>query len=152
MRLSSSAFSSGGQVPARFTCEGQDVPPPLSWSDPPAEARSFALVCSDPDAPGGTFYHWAIYDIPHATSAIDEHWLARGAWPQQAINDFGRRGYSGPCPPPGQTHRYVFGLYALGSERLNVAGRTQCRDVEAAAAAKAIATADLVGVYRCGRR
>ncbi|HKM62425.1 MAG TPA: YbhB/YbcL family Raf kinase inhibitor-like protein [Acidisphaera sp.] len=150
MRLTSAAFAPGGQVPVRFTCDGADVPPPLAWTDPPAAVRSFVLVCSDPDAPGGTFYHWAIYDIPHATQALDEHWPAVGPWPQQATNDFGRRGYSGPCPPPGATHRYVFRLYAVDAERLQVGARRQCRDVEAAAAAHAVATAELVGVY--GRR
>jgi Raf kinase inhibitor-like YbhB/YbcL family protein len=123
------------------------VPPPLAWSDAPAETKSFALLCADPDAPGGTFYHWAIFDIPHTIRELDEHWLATGPWPQQATNDFGRKGYGGPCPPPGPAHRYVFRLYALNVERLGVPARVRCPEVEAAARAHAMITAELMGVY-----
>jgi Raf kinase inhibitor-like YbhB/YbcL family protein len=148
MRLTSPAFFSGERVPIRFTCDGPNSSPPLVWSAPPDEAKSLALVCSDADAPGGTWYHWAIYDIPTAMRALDEHWPATRATPPQAINDFRRRGYGGPCPPRGApAHRYLFRLYALNIERLAVGANAQCRQVEALAKTYTIATTELIGLY-----
>ena len=148
MRLTSSAFATGNHVPVRFTCDGANVSPPLAWSEAPAAAKSFALICADPDAPGGTWYHWAIYDIPPATRVLDEHWPPARASPPQGINDFRHSGYGGPCPPHGApAHRYTFRLYALNVERLDLAAHAQCREVEAAGKAHAIATAELVGLY-----
>ena len=152
MRLTSSAFGSGAHVPARFTCDGDNVSPPLAWTDPPPSVRSFALICSDPDAPGGTWYHWGIYNIPPATRLLEAHWPLAGPLPQ-AINDFGRAGYGGPCPPPGaHAHRYFFRLYALNIARLDVGAQPRCREVEAAAKAHAVATAELMGLYARARR
>ena len=148
MRLTSSAFASDSQVPVRFTCDGEDVSPPLAWTDPSSSAQSFALICSDPDAPGETWYHWAIYDIPQAIRSLDEHRKAGDPGARQAINDFGRKGYGGPCPPPGsRAHRYVFRLYALNVAHLDVDPDARCPEVEAAAKAHAIASAELVGLY-----
>lgn len=153
MRLTGPAFASGDWVPQRFTCDGADVSPPLAWSDPPAATRSFALVCADPDAPGGTWYHWAIYDIPPGVRALDEHWPPARAAPLQAINDFRRRGYGGPCPPRGApAHHYQFRLYALNVEQLGVGPGAHCREVETTAQTHAIATAELIGVYQRARR
>jgi Raf kinase inhibitor-like YbhB/YbcL family protein len=148
MRLTCSAFASNSRIPVHFTCDGVDVSPPLAWSDPPAGVRSYALVCADPDAPGGVWYHWAIYDIPSATQALHEHWPPTQASPPQAVNDSRRTGYGGPCPPRGAPpHHYHFRLYALNVERLGLGPHAQCRDVDAAARTHAIATAELIGTY-----
>jgi Raf kinase inhibitor-like YbhB/YbcL family protein len=151
MRLTSSAFAPGGQIPVHFTCEGADVSPPLAWSDPPVGVRSFALVCADPDAPGGTWYHWAVYDIATVMRSMHEHWLPTLVSPPQALNDFRRIGYGGPCPPRGASpHHYHFRLYALNVEQLGLGPHPHCRDVETAAGAHAIATAELIGLFGRG--
>jgi len=148
VRLTSSAFPPDGRMPIRLTCDGADVSPPLAWFDPPAGTRSFALVCIDPDAPGGAFHHWAIYDIPPTTQALTEHWPPARTAPPQAINDFRRTGYGGPCPPRGDApHHYHFRLYALDVAQLGVGARAHCRDIDAAARPHAIATAELIGLY-----
>ena len=104
MQLSSTAFFDGAAIPRRYTCDGEDLSPPLEWSDPPGETRSFVLLCDDPDAPGGTWHHWAAYDIPaHLTSLAQgaaQHAERQGF--KQAINDFQRAGLrrSLPAPPP----------------------------------------------------
>ena len=153
MRVTSPVFAANDRIPVRFTCDGADVSPPLAWSEPPAEARGFAVVCSDPDAPGGIWYHWAIYDIPPDMRALPEHWPSTRNLPPQAMNDFRRPGYGGPCPPPGAPpHHYHFRLYALNVERLGLAPRAHCRDVEAAARLHAITTAELIGVYGRARK
>lgn len=116
MDLSSDAFTHGRPIPRRHSCEGDDVSPPLSWSKPPAGTRAFALLCEDPDAPGGVFTHWLLYDLPADRRALpaaippEERPAAGGC---QGRNSFGRVGYGGPCPPAGPAHRYYFRLYAL---------------------------------------
>jgi Raf kinase inhibitor-like YbhB/YbcL family protein len=147
MRLTSSAFESKGRIPARYTCDGVNISPPLVWTDPPDETRTFALVCTDPDASGGVWHHWAIYDIPAATRALAEHWPPTRKDPPQAINDFHRAGYGGPCPLRGDApHCYRFRLYALSVRSLRPC--THCRDVDTAARSHAIATAELIGRYQ----
>jgi Raf kinase inhibitor-like YbhB/YbcL family protein len=147
MRLTSSAFADDGKMPTRFSCDGANVSPPLAWSGAPKEARSFAIVCSDPDAPSGVWYHWAIFDIPRDAAELHEHCTSDGASPQ-ARNDFGKTGYGGPCPPRGHgRHHYHFELFALDVARLNLPATAGCREVEAAARSHALATTELVGVY-----
>lgn len=115
MDLKSTAFSEGGMIPAHYTCDGRDVSPPLTWAKAPSGTKSFAIICDDPDAPGGTWVHWVYYDIPSTTTGLAEN-ITKSADPpsggKQGINDFGKAGYGGPCPPGG-THRYFFRLYAL---------------------------------------
>ncbi len=147
MRLTSSAFESNEWIPVRYTCDGEDISPPLAWFDPPARVRSFALICSDPDAPRGVWYHWAIYDISAKMEEIRENWPPTRPLPPQALNDFGHMGYGGPCPPNGShPHHYHFTLYALGVEQLDIVARPHCRQV-AAACSDALATAKLIGIY-----
>jgi Raf kinase inhibitor-like YbhB/YbcL family protein len=112
MRLNSTAFADGSAIPRRFTCDGDDLSPPLSWSDAPPGTRGFVLLCDDPDAPAGTWHHWAAYDIPSTLTGFAERAASeaekRGF--KQAINDFQRPGYGGPCPPRGHgPHHYHFG-------------------------------------------
>jgi Raf kinase inhibitor-like YbhB/YbcL family protein len=109
-QLKTAAFPANGRIPEIYTCEGEDVPPPLVWSGAPAGTKSFAMIVDDPDAPGGTFCHWAIFDIgPAVTNVGDE--IPLGA--HQAVNDFSRMGYGGPRPPPGHLHHYRFRLMAI---------------------------------------
>src|SRR5204862_8324511 len=107
MELSSEAFSDGDPIPSRYTCEGEDVSPPLTWSDVPEDAVTLALICDDPDAPSGTFAHWVGWGIDPGVGG-----LAEGeAPPRQGRNGFGNIGYGGPCPPPGHgKHHYRFRL------------------------------------------
>jgi Raf kinase inhibitor-like YbhB/YbcL family protein len=132
MRLVSSAFFDRAAIPRRFTCDGDDVSPPLEWTGAPAKTRCFVLLCDDPDAPGGTWHHWAAYDIP-----ADQTRLAEGAAQdrsargfKQAINDFQKLGYGGPCPPRRQPHHYHFRLLALSIDRLPLGDRPSCQTVE----------------------
>jgi hypothetical protein len=121
MRLECSAFSDGGAIPRRFACDGEDLSPPLHWSHAPVATRSFVLLCDDPDAPGGTWRHWAVYDLPHERTALPEGAGQRhgGEDLKQAVNDFGRAGYGGPCPLRRHgPHHYHFRLLALSTDRL----------------------------------
>jgi Raf kinase inhibitor-like YbhB/YbcL family protein len=150
MRLRSTAFPDGAAIPRRFTCAGDDVSPPLEWSEVPAGTRSFALFCDDPDAPGGTWHHWAAYDIAPtlARLPLDAGNNAATLGFKQAANDFGKPGYGGPCPPPGAPHHYHFRLLALSVDRLSVAGDPSCVAVESEARKHHLAEATLVGIYR----
>jgi Raf kinase inhibitor-like YbhB/YbcL family protein len=114
--MRSGAFSEGAVMPSRFTCDGKDVSPALSWAGVPVGTNSFALICDDPDAPAGTWVHWVIFNIspkktglPQGVPAVRE--LNDGT--RQGVNSFRRIGYGGPCPPRGPAHRYFFKLYAL---------------------------------------
>ena len=116
IQLTSAAFADGQTIPAKYTCDGSDVSPPLAWTNSPASAKGFALIADDPDAPGGTWVHWVLYDLPAGTSALPED-VAKSQYipgnAKQGLNNFRRLGYGGPCPPPGKPHRYFFKLYAL---------------------------------------
>ncbi|MDE2230275.1 MAG: YbhB/YbcL family Raf kinase inhibitor-like protein [Alphaproteobacteria bacterium] len=148
LRLTSSAFDTGSQIPGRFTCDGDDYSPPLAWSGAPPAARSFAVVCRDPDAPGGVWYHWAAFGIPRKSNSLAEHCLAGSTALRQAVNDFGKKGYGGPCPPRGHgPHHYHFTLYALDVDHIDASSSAHCRDIEKTAKAHAIETAELIGTY-----
>jgi Raf kinase inhibitor-like YbhB/YbcL family protein len=150
MRLSSTAFTEGSAIPRRHTCDGEDLSPPLEWSDPPLGTRSFALLCDDPDAPGGTWHHWAAYDIPADLTQLSQgaaHHAQRHSF-KQATNDFQRLGYGGPCPPRRHgPHHYHFRLLALSVDHLAVGKSASCRDVGREARKHVLAEAALVGVY-----
>lgn len=108
--VSSSSFSAGGSIPKEFTCDGANVNPPLRFSGLPAKAKSFVLIVDDPDAPGGLFTHWLVWNIDPSVSRIPAKSVPAGGI--QGTNDFGHAAYSGPCPPSG-THRYRFQIFAL---------------------------------------
>lgn len=139
--LRSEDFEEGGIIPSKFTCDGEDVSPQLSWENAPKGTKSFALSVVDPDAPGGTFVHWLVYDIPSNVREVERGRLPEGA--KQIENDFGERGYRGPCPPSG-THRYVFTLYALDVEHLEDVNRDNFFGV---VKVHAIGEAKLTGLY-----
>lgn len=125
-RIQSKVFHEGEMIPGKFTCDGDNHSPPLTWSGPPVGTKSLALVVDDPDAPGGVFTHWMVWGIPLDTKAVGDNEAPRGA--RQGRNDFHRVGWNGPCPPPGGAHRYRFRLLALdflpeigiGSDRVTV--------------------------------
>jgi hypothetical protein len=151
MRLSSTAFSDGADIPRRYTCEGEDISPPLQWSDAPHETQSFVLLCDDPDAPAGTWRHWAVYNIPSSETGLPEGaGLASASHGfKQAINDFGRADYGGPCPPRGHgTHHYRFHLLAISRRELDLGKNPTFADVEKEARKRLLAEATLVGLYR----
>jgi len=148
-QMVSPAFSAGGTIPKKFTCDGPDDSPQLTWTDPPAKTQSFVLIMDDPDAPVGTWVHWVIYDLPAnarelAESVAKQEQLSSGA--RQGRNDFGKIGYGGPCPPQGKPHRYFFKLYALDAKLgLKAGGRKS--DVERAIEGHILAQAELMGRY-----
>ncbi|HXF69207.1 MAG TPA: YbhB/YbcL family Raf kinase inhibitor-like protein [Thermoflexus sp.] len=116
LRLRSPAFAEGEIIPREYTCDGADRSPPLRWDPPPPGTRSLVLIMDDPDAPGGRFIHWVLYEIPPQRTELPEGLPVEPNIPGiglQGYNDFGRIGYGGPCPPAGPAHRYRFTLYAL---------------------------------------
>ena len=150
LKLTSSAFENGSFIPRKYTGDGSDVSPPLRWSDPPEGAKSFALICDDPDAPMGTWVHWVIYGIRAAARELPEGVptrpeLADGA--KQGKSDFGKIGYGGPAPPRGKEHRYFFKLYALDAELSLASGATKKQLLDAMKG-HVLAEADLMGLYK----
>ena len=147
MKLVSSAFADGAAVPRRFTCDGENLSPPLQWSDAPAGTRSFVLLCDDPDAPAGTWHHWAAYDLPPTVTELAVG-AAQNKNIKQAVNDFRKMGYGGPCPPHGHgPHHYHFRLLALSTDHLAAKTNASCPEVEREARKHTIAEATLVGWY-----
>lgn len=142
--ISSPAFADGGDIPVRHTCDGEDISPRLTWSGTPRGARSLALVMDDPDAPRGTFTHWVVHDLPPDLKEVGE-----GATVAvQGRNSFGRMGYGGPCPPPGdQPHRYRFTLYALDVPSIALTKGTR-EELESKIDTHVLGTAQLVGRYQ----
>ncbi|MEA2624008.1 MAG: hypothetical protein QOD06_53 [Candidatus Binatota bacterium] len=147
--LTSPDFKDGGDIPTAFTCDGADRSPKLQWNGAPQETRAFALTVDDPDAPGGTFTHWVIYNIPGAARALDEGVKPAadlGDGTKQGANGFGKIGYGGPCPPPGPPHRYVFAFHALGKP-IEPSDQTSTKAVREAIEKESLAEARLVGRY-----
>jgi Raf kinase inhibitor-like YbhB/YbcL family protein len=148
MELHSAAFEPGGAIPEKYTCTGEDVSPALQWSDPPSTTASFALIVDDPDAPGNTWVHWVLYDLPADARGLPE---SVSAEPQLAgggvhgNNSWGRLGYGGPCPPSG-THRYFFKLYALDTN-LDLAAGAPKEQVTQAMEGHILAQAELLGTF-----
>jgi Raf kinase inhibitor-like YbhB/YbcL family protein len=143
-KIISPAFEQNGQIPAKYTCDGDDVNPPLRVENVPPSAKSLALIVDDPDAPGRTWVHWVIWNISHSTGEIEEDSVPKGA--AQGINDFRKNSYGGPCPPSG-THRYFFKLYAIDTVLQLGTGSTKS-DLEVAMRGHIAGQAELVGLYR----
>ncbi len=141
--LTSPAFSQGGAIPSRYTCDGQDVSPALTWAGAPLAAQSLALTVEDPDARG--FIHWIVYNIPPGPTGSLREALHPDADPPQGRNDFGHTGYGGPCPPSG-VHRYVFTMYALSSQ-LAFGNTPTAPDLQRAISGKVLDKATLTGTY-----
>jgi Raf kinase inhibitor-like YbhB/YbcL family protein len=148
--VKTTAFSRGGEIATRYTCDGADLSPALNWTDAPAGTQSFALIADDPDAPVGTWTHWIIWNIPAKTTALSEgvpkvEKLSDGT--RQGRNDFKRIGYGGPCPPPGKPHRYFFKLYALDAN-LEVKAGANRDELERVIKEHLLSKAELMGTYR----
>jgi len=147
--VSSGAFGPNGQIPVAYTCDGTDISPPLSWGPVPAGTAGIALLVSDPDAPGGTFIHWVAYNIPPGTRGIPAGAPGKNVLPAgslQGMNDMGRPGYGGPCPPRGRPHHYHFTVYALDTA-INLTGKRDGRMLSAALSGHILAQGELVGIY-----
>lgn len=148
LTLSSSSLQ-GGTIPKDFTCDGSDQSPALAWSAPPAETRSLVLTETDPDAPGGTFTHWVLYNLPANTSGLPANVPKQEQLPdgsRQGRNDFDKIGYGGSCPPHGTTHRYFFDLFALDTI-LNVSAGASRAQVEDAMNTHVLARGKLMARY-----
>jgi Raf kinase inhibitor-like YbhB/YbcL family protein len=155
--IQSKSFRHNEMIPARYTCDGQDISPPLQWSGIPTEAKSLVLIVDDPDAPDPaapkmTWVHWVLYNIPVDTPGLEEN-ISSASLPEgtkEGINDWGRKGYGGPCPPIGR-HRYFFKIYALDTVLTDLQQPTKIQ-VEEAIAGHILAKAELVGMYQRIRR
>ena len=150
LSLTSTAFQEGERIPANYTCEGKDISPQLEWNGVPEESKSLALIMDDPDAPGGVFTHWAIFNLPPDSHGLPEaissaSQLSSGAL--QGRNDFSKIGYGGPCPPPGHPHRYRFNLYAL-DRYLNLGAGVSKKQLLEAMQGHILEQARLTGTYQ----
>jgi Raf kinase inhibitor-like YbhB/YbcL family protein len=151
LTLTSTAFTAGAEIPARHTCEGEDLSPPLAWSGLPEGTKSLALIVDDPDAPDPakprmTWVHWVLYDLPPDAGGLAEGVRQLPAGTREGVNDWRRTGWGGPCPPIGR-HRYFFKLYALDRELPDL-GRPTKAELEKAMDGKILAKAELMGTYQ----
>ena len=149
LQITSSAFAEGQLIPKKYSCDGENVSPPLAWSGVPPEASTLALIADDPDAPAGTWTHWIVFNLPASATGLPEavaatNKLENGAL--QGTNSYRKVGYGGPCPPGG-THRYYFRLYALDAP-LTLSNGATAKDVQAAMQGHILATAELMGRYK----
>lgn len=141
LTITSAVFNNNGMIPARYTCDGENISPPLHIEGIPAAAKSLALIVDDPDAPGGTWVHWLVWDIP-----VSHHLKENSIHGMQGMTDFKIHTYSGPCPPKG-THRYFFKVYALDG-LLHLPGSTARAQLERAMSEHILAYGELVGLYK----
>jgi len=148
-KVESQSFRQGETIPAKYTCTGQDVSPPLRWADPPAGTKCFALICDDPDAPMMTWLHWVVYNIPSERTGLPEDVpRAKGLddGTMQGTNSWRKIGYGGPCPPRGKPHRYIFKLYALNA-KLEIGPGADKKSLLRAMEGHILGQAELMGTY-----
>ncbi len=148
--FSSPAFTNGAAIPAKYSCDGKNVSPPLKWSGVPSGTKSLALLVEDPDAPSGLWVHWVLFALPPTTTELPEdvaksQYLPGGA--RQGLNDFRHLGYGGPCPPSGKPHRYFFKLYALDAPSELQPGATR-KELLQAMERHVLAEGELMGTYK----
>jgi Raf kinase inhibitor-like YbhB/YbcL family protein len=146
----SPAFQEGERIPVKYTCQGEDVSPSVAWGEPPTGTQSFTLIVDDPDAPGGVFTHWVLFNIPSHSLELPEAIPTQAELPSGALqgrNDFGRIGYGGPCPPPGSPHRYQFILYAV-EQPLDLKAGVSKKQVLNAMQGHVLAEGQLMGTYQ----
>lgn len=146
--LTVAAFPEGGEIPVLYTCDGANISPSLEWRGEPSGALSYALIVDDPDAPGGTWNHWLLYDIPGHVHALAQG-IKHGAVGVSGINDFGKRGYGGPCPPRGHgVHRYYFRLVALNVPSLGLREGENRKSLDTALRGHVLAETTYFGTYK----
>lgn len=143
LKITSSAFRDGERIPSRYTCDDLNINPPLSFENVPPAAKSLALIVDDPDAPGGVWVHWLVWNIAASVSTVAEDSVPAGAL--QGMNDFNKHAYGGPCPPSG-SHRYFFKLYAL-DDMLKIGAHSIKPELEKAVKGHILAKAELMGLY-----
>ena len=144
IQITSSVFEKDGFIPQKYTCDGEDISPPLDWSGIPERTESLVLICDDPDAPIGVWVHWILFNLPNTIDGLPEGGTQVGI---DGLNDFRRLGYGGPCPPMGAPHRYFFKLYALDIILELGQGVTK-RDVEKAMEGHVLAQGQLIGKFQ----
>jgi len=150
LALNTSAFENGGDIPRKFTCDGEDASPEISWAGAPDGTETYALIVDDPDAPGRTFTHWVAYNIPAGVTGFEEGMSAFDivkAGASQGKNDFGQAGYGGPCPPKGKPHHYHFHLYAVDAV-LDIPSGVSKGAVLSALKGHVLADVEIVGLYK----
>ncbi len=148
--LESSAFRGGEKIPRKYAAEGDNLSPPLRWTNPPAETRSHILLVEDPDAPKGTFRHWAAYNVPRNATGLPEGSGNHDGSYDAGVNDYAHTAYDGPNPPPGHgLHHYHFRLAALDVDRLDVPRTARAEEVWRAAEPHILEETELVGTYEC---
>jgi Raf kinase inhibitor-like YbhB/YbcL family protein len=148
--ITSASFPNSGDIPKKFTCDGADVSPELSWAEAPQGTQSFALIADDPDAPSGTWTHWVLFDLPSTADSLPEGMSKIDELPggeRQGRNDFRKIGYNGPCPPPGKPHRYFYRLYAL-DRKLDLKPGASKQEVEQAMEGRVLGQAEWMGKYQ----
>ncbi len=150
MQVTSAAFAEGQPIPAKYTCDDKNVSPPLKWEGVPSGAKTLAIIADDPDAPGGTWVHWVLYELPASTVELSEdlpksQYISGGA--RQGLNDFKHLGYGGPCPPPGKAHRYFFKIYALDAQ-LGLKPGANKKELEHAMQKHVLGQGQLMGTYK----
>jgi len=146
LKITSPAFQDNGTIPRQYTCDGEDINPPLMIANIPQETKSIALICDDPDASTGMWVHWVLWNIDPSMEEIAENAVPPGA--VEGMNDFGRHSYGGPCPPSG-THRYFFKVYALDT-MLDIRPDSQKTDLEQAMKGHILAEGQIIGLYKRG--
>lgn len=142
--LKSTAFNQGETIPTRYTCDGEDVSPPLEWAEIPSGTKSLVLIMDDPDAPRGTWVHWVLYNIPLEQKGLPEGISGLG---EGGFNDFGNYKYGGPCPPKGKAHRYIFKIYAIDSVLSLSKNDASKQNVEKAMQGHILAAGELIGLF-----
>jgi Raf kinase inhibitor-like YbhB/YbcL family protein len=152
IQLTSPAFPDGQAIPAKYTCDGDNVSPPLKWTAPPPETRSVVIICEDPEAKGRTFAHWLLYGLSPSINELPEEvpnseTIFNSG--KHGLNDFGKIGYGGPCPPPGPRHRYYFIIYALDCD-LQLKPKATLIDLLGAIGGHVVGEGKLLGYYRRG--
>lgn len=144
IEISSPAFQTGKTIPAKFTCDGEDRSPALQWGALPTGTQSLALIVDDPDAPGGTWVHWVLFNLPASLKGLPEGVTKAGV---EGVNDFGTQKYGGPCPPKGKPHRYFFKLYALDQTLALQAGASKAQ-LEKAMQGHILGQGQMIGTYK----
>lgn len=148
MKITSSAFQTNAFIPKQYTCDANDISPPLQWCDAPRNTKSFVLIVDDPDAPGGNWDHWILFNIPADATELKENMSVLPVGTKVGKNGWGRTDYGGPCPPS-NVHRYIFTLYALDSILSLEAGAAK-NQITQAMNGHVIAQAELIGKYQRG--
>ena len=151
IKIKSNAFHEGGMIPSKYSCEDENISPQLYWNEVSENVKSYAIILDDPDAPGGNFVHWVIFNIPENMKELHENVTPSRNIPDEVMlgtNSFGRIGYGGPCPPPGKAHHYYFRIYALDTILHHIESGATKEQLVKAMDGHIIAKGELMGLYK----